>query len=745
MKAALILLLLASPALAGAEKASPIGKKLDAFQLRDYRGAERSLKDFADRKLIVLAFMGSECPVAKVYGPRLAQLSKEFEAKGVAFLGINANQQDSISSIAEYAKLNGITFPILKDVGNHLADQLGAVRTPEVFVLDGERAVRYWGRIDDQYGVGYTRPKIGRRDLALALEELLAGKPVSQPTTTAPGCFIGRVQPEAGKGSVTYCKHIAPILLNRCVECHHPGEIGPFSLTNYEEVIGWTETIREVIEQQRMPPWHADPKYGQFANDSRLPEAERRLILEWIENGTPQGDLKDLPKPVVYTHGWRIPKPDVVVTIPRPVKVPAEGTVRYQYLAVDPGFEEDRWVKAAEVRPGCRPVVHHVLVFVQPPGARGSDRRGGFASNWLAASVPGAKPMILADGQAKRIPAGSRLLFQIHYTPNGSPQTDQTCLGLVFADPKTVRQEVSTEMVANPRLRIPANAEDYPVEATETLREDALVLTLMPHTHLRGKTFQFEAIYPDGKHEILLDLPHYDFNWQNTYVLAKPKLLPRGTKLHVTAHYNNSRSNLSNPDPNQEVRWGEQTWQEMLIGYYDMIVPGQDLVKNPTKATPKKRPESVPLDPALEKAAQHALDSQQAFGSFAAELRKALPKIDRVCVTTYTDDQLQVERSAYPGDVKTRFAETGFKAPGRASMLAVYALMNQFAVNGDLAKTRAADLKGMSASLASGVHVPAALEGRPATVNFWSKEKDAFPAETYDLLRTIAAAVTHRK
>src|SRR6266849_6264470 len=238
MKAVLGLALVLSSSLALAqaeETASPVGKKVENFTLRDYRGAERSLQAFADHELVVLAFTGTECPVAKLYGPRLAGLAKEYGSKGVAFIGINANQQDSITAIGDCAKSHGITFPILKDVGNVLADRLGARRTPEVFVLDRQRVIRYWGRIDDQYGVGYTRPRPQRRDLALALDELLAGKPVSVPVTTAPGCFIGRVQPNYGQGDVTYTKHIAGIIQKRCLECHRSGQIAPFSLTSYDQ------------------------------------------------------------------------------------------------------------------------------------------------------------------------------------------------------------------------------------------------------------------------------------------------------------------------------------------------------------------------------------------------------------------------------------------------------------------------------------------------------------------------------
>jgi peroxiredoxin len=733
----LILLWLSIAHLADPAKDSPIGRKIDDFKLRDYRGTERSLADFADKKLVVVTFIGSECPVAKLYGPRLAALAREFEPKGVAFIGINANQQDSVTAIKHFARLHGISYPILKDVANVVADQMGAVRTPEAFVLDSGRVVRYRGRIDDQYGVGYGRPKIGRRDLAIALEELLAGKAVSTPTTQASGCFIGRVRRETKPGPVTYAKHVAPILQKRCLECHRPGQIAPFSLTSYDEVVGWTETIREVVQERRMPPWHADPKYGEFANDSRLPDDERQTILRWIDGGAPSGDPRDLPKPAEFTPGWRIPKPDVVVSIPKPFKVPAEGTVQYQYFAVDPGFDEDRWIKAAEVRPGCRPVVHHILVFVQEPGKRGTDRSGGFANNWLAASVPGAKPLILTDGRAKRIPAGSRLLFQIHYTPNGSPQVDQSNIALVFTDPRTVHQEVLTDMAANPRLRIPPGASNHKVEADTVLHQDTVLLSFMPHTHLRGKAFQYQAIYPDGTIETLLDVPRYDFNWQNTYVLSKPKLLPKGTKIHCSAHYDNSKDNLANPDPNREVRWGEQTWQEMMIGYFDITIAGQDLWKHPTAAIPPVRRQTVSLEQELARLAQHALKSQNEFESFAVAVRHSLPQVDRVCVTSFSDEKLHVERSAYPGQVTRHFAETGFEVPAQASMLVGYALFNQFIFHADLKKTRG-DLAKMGQTLGSSAHVPIALEGRPATLNFWSKEKNAFTKEQEPLLQAIA-------
>jgi peroxiredoxin len=747
MKAASsLVLVLACVAMARTEETvSPLGKKVDNFKLRDYRGAERSLRDFAEHKLVVLAFTGTECPVAKLYAARLADVAKEFGSKGVAFVGMNANQQDSITAIGQYAKTYGISFPILKDVSNVVADRLGAHRTPEVFVLDEQRMIRYWGRIDDQYGVGYTRPKPGRRDLAVALEELLAGKPVSVPVTTAPGCFIGRVQPPAKHGDVTYTKNIAGIMQKRCLECHRPGQIAPFSLTSYEEVVGWTDTIQEVLEQGRMPPWHADTRYGEFSNDCHLSEKEKQLIFDWIKNGAPRGDPKDLPRPVEFAEGWRIPKPDVVISLPKPFKVPAEGTVVYQFIAVDPGFTEDKWVQAAEVKPGCRSVVHHILVFVQPPGQSAAERPGGFITNWLAASVPGARPHIFPEGTAKFIPAGSRLLFQIHYTPNGVPQEDRSCVGLVFADPKTVKKEVTTEMVVNPKFEIAPHEPNHRVDATAVIEQDSLLLTMMPHTHLRGKTFKYEAIYPNGDREILLDVPRYDFNWQNSYVLAKPKVLTKGTQLHCVAYYDNSENNRSNPNPDATVRWGDQTWEEMMIGYFDAVPVDQDLLKNPRPIKKIGHKEEPALDPELKKLAQDARASQAAFDAFAQALHKTQPKVDRVCLTTYWDGKLRVEKATYTGEVTPHLAETGFEQAGKFFALAHYALRGQSMHHSDLKKARGADMKLMSNSLASSVHVPVVLEGKPATVNFWSKDADAFPEESRALLRAIAKAIAGGK
>jgi thiol-disulfide isomerase/thioredoxin len=721
-------------------KPTPVGKKIAEFTLRDYRGPEKPFKEFTTGKLTVVAFLGCDCPLAKVYGPRLAALAKEYEGKGVAFVGINSNQQDTPSAVGQYAKTHGISFPILKDPGNVVADRFGAERTPEVFVLDEERVVRYAGSIDDQYGIGYSRPKVEHRYLAAALDELLTGKAVTTSRMESEGCFIGRVRKPAATGGVTYAKQIARIFQRHCVDCHHAGAIGPFPLTTYDECVGFADTIRWAVKNDRMPPWHADKRYGKFANECRLSDDDKEHIVQWVKEGTPEGDKKDLPPPATFVEGWRIPKPDVVLTMPKPFAVQAEGDVVYQFFAIPTGFTEDKWIKAAEIKAGCRAVVHHILVFVQPPDDKRPFR--GFINDWLVSTVPGARPMILPDGMAKRIPAGSRLLLQVHYTPNGSPQVDQSCVGLVFADPKSVKKEVRTDMAVDNKFSIPPGDNNHRVDAEKTFEADTLILTLMPHTHLRGKAFKYEAIYPNGEREVVLDVPRYDFNWQNTYVLAEPKRLPAGTKLHCTAHYDNSTKNKSNPDPKATVRWGDQTWQEMMIGYFESTPAEQD-VKTVASAAGSPAPSELPaLDPKLKELAGKALDSQQAWDAFAAAVRTEVPQIDRVCLTYFIGASLRVERSAYPGKVQSRFAETGYEGPAFGFGMVVPALRGLVTVVPDLKLARGADYQVMSKTLGSAMHIPVIRDdARPGSVNFWSKDKESFDAKTQSKLVAITKAL----
>jgi peroxiredoxin len=555
-----------------------IGLRIEDFNLRDCKGKEHRLSDWKDRKLIVVVFLSANCPLAKLYGPRLAELARIYDASGVAIVGIHANQHEGPTDLARYAREHHISFPLLRDVGNVVADRFGARRTPEAFILDEGRVIRYHGRIDGQYDVGLQRPTEARRDLIEALEELLAGKPVSQPATEAVGCLIGRT-PRQGKGSVTYAKDIAPILQNRCQQCHRPGQIGPFALTSYADAVGNSATMREVVESGRMPPWGANPKHGRFANDPTLSAAEKKLLLDWIDADCPEGDPADLPPLRFFSDDWNMPHPDLVLSIPQPYTVPAEGLVEYQSFNVDPGFTEDRWVQDVEIRPGNRAVVHHCSIFLKPPGAKGPVPQGQLESFMLAGMAPGTPHWALPDGFAQRIPAGWHIVFEIHYVTIGSEQTDQTAIALKFADARTVHKEVATRLMFSLDMRIPPHEPNFEIGHTWQMNADVLLLAMFPHMHLRGKAFRYEVRYPNGETEILLDVPRYDFNWQHRYVLAEPLRLPAGSRLTCTAHYDNSSANAANPDPSVWVDVGPQSQDEMFNGYYEVVLADQDLTR----------------------------------------------------------------------------------------------------------------------------------------------------------------------
>jgi peroxiredoxin len=545
--------------------------------------------------ITVVCFLGAECPLARLYGPRLQQLADEFETQGVWFVGINSNRQDSMSDVEDYVAEHEITFPVAKDYDNHVADQFGAHRTPEVFVIDEDLTVRYRGRIDDQYLPGIVRSEPSREDLRVALEELLSGEPVSVPSAEATGCRIGRVHAGEVTCQETWCREVTRILQAHCVECHRAGEIGPFALTDYEEVLGWAETMLETIDDGRMPPWHADPDHGDFTNARLMTDSDKETLHNWVSGGMPYGDIGDLPEPEDYVDGWQLDgEPDLVVSMrEEPFGVPARGIVEYQYFVVDPGFEEDTWVSGAQVVPGNRSVVHHAIVFIRPPD--GARFRG---MGWLGAYVPGQRSTMLPQGYARRVPAGSKLVFQMHYTPNGAEQDDCTRIGLIFEEDESVTHEVFTLVALDQDFEIPPHAGDFAVEGRlSRLPAEAELLAIAPHMHLRGKSFEVFACSGERR-DILLNVPHYDFNWQHVYELSEPLPLGPVERLEFTIRFDNSDANPFNPDPSQYVTWGDQTWEEMAVAFFG--------VAHPRSAGGLHRRDE-PEDPAVEAARQEKI------------------------------------------------------------------------------------------------------------------------------------------
>ncbi len=446
---------------------------------------------------------------------------------------------------------------------------------------------------------------------------MLAGKPVKERATPVVGCLLDRVEPKpiasstasrirapgaafnaavearnreqpVKVGAVTYAKDVSRIIQNRCEGCHRPHEVGPFSLLTYDDVRKHSAMIREVVDERRMPPWHADPRYGHFRNDRSLSAQERATLLAWVDQGTPLGDLKDMPPALAHAEGWSIGQPDVVFEMPETYYVPAQGTVAYVHFLIPTNFKEDRWVQAAEAVPGDPSVVHHIVAFLRDPAKAKGPRRG--PGEHFCGYAPGDLPTVLPEGTAKKIPAGAEFILQVHYTPNGRVRTDRSKIGLVFAKTPPTRQAY-TIGIANPDLMIPPDRE-IAVSSAIVLPREMRLVSFMPHMHLRGKDFLYTVTKPGESPQTVLSVPAYDFGWQTYYILDEPMVLPKDTRIDCLAHFDNTTGNPYNPDPKKLVKWGEQTWEEMMIGYVDLDVPvgsppieGSDLRPAAVRAT----------------------------------------------------------------------------------------------------------------------------------------------------------------
>jgi mono/diheme cytochrome c family protein len=381
---------------------------------------------------------------------------------------------------------------------------------------------------------------------------------------------------ESAAAKPTFTKDVASIFFKRCAECHRAGQVAPMSLLTYKEARPWAKAIREKVLERAMPPWLADPRYGRFENDRRLSQKEIDTIVAWVDAGAAEGNAADLPPTPAFVEGWTLGRPDVVLSLEEEVEVPSDGVIPYKYYTVPTGFTEDRWVRAAEIHPGNRAVVHHIIVFVQDPSAKAqnaaetaSNREGRGPK--LAGFAPEEQPKVFPPGTAKLVKADSNFIFQMHYTPNGRESKDRSYIGLFFAK-EPMQKTVQTGTAINASFVIPAGAADHEVRSSWTAKQDVRIIDLMPHMHKRGKDFTYTAVYPDGRSEVILRVPKYDFNWQLLYRPAEPLLLPKGSRLDCVAHFDNSANNKYNPDATKEVRWGPQTWEEMMIGWFDYVV-----------------------------------------------------------------------------------------------------------------------------------------------------------------------------
>lgn len=561
MKAALtILLALGAVQLSQAEE-------VPNFLLLDYHGKAHELHRVQGRA-VVLFFTGNGCPIARQSIPKVRELRKKFADQGVTFWMVNSYAHDDRASIRKEAEqFKAGSLPILLDQSQALAISLGVRRTCEAIAIDTkDRKVFFRGGIDDQLTEGAKKPAPTMRPLAAALTEFLAGKQISQSTAPVHGCLISFEKvPAGGDGQISYATQIAPVLQSKCVSCHSEGGIGPFAMSSYRKVKNKARMIEEVIAAKRMPPWHADPHYGKFENDRSLTTLETQTLLRWIQQGAPRGEGDDpLEKVALPVADWPLGKPDYILKLPKPEEIPATGVLDYRHIVVPSPVPQDTWLGAVDVRPGNRKVVHHVIARMKFKGARDDGSGRGAA---LVGWAPGATAARFPAGTGKFLAKDAMLDVEMHYTTMGSPQTDQTEIGL-YVLPEKPPLALEDRAALNQDFSIPPGEPDARTFGVFGFKRDSLIYGLSPHMHLRGSWMKYEALYPDGTRETLLSVPRYDFNWQTTYRFANPKRVPKGTWLLCTGGFDNSPHNPANPDPAKRVKWGDQSWDEMFIGFF---------------------------------------------------------------------------------------------------------------------------------------------------------------------------------
>lgn len=573
-----------------AQKEADPAARLAGVKLRDTAGKSRTLGDYAGRKALAIVFLGTQCPLSNSYSSVLNDLARVLGERGGALVGVNSVRGEDIAEVKAHAKEYGLAFPVLKDEKQALADLLEARVTPEAFVLDERRAVRYRGRIDDQYATRTRKnARIRSHDLRDALDAVLAGKSPAAGETVALGCAIERSGRRRSAAGPTYYRDVAPILQERCQSCHRPGQVAPFALTSYAEARAWAPEIKAFTTSRQMPPWLAEPGHGEFADPRRLSDSEIQAIAGWADAGAPAGNPKDAPPAKQWPADWTLGQPDLVLEVAEPYEVGATGDDDFRVFVLPTNLMEDRYITAMDFRPGNARVVHHIVSFVDrarkgreldaaDPGPGYSSGPGGIRipnAEIQGVWAPGNMPRFLPDGVGRLLPRNADIVIQVHYHRTGKTEVDRSRLGLYFAR-APVSRIARTGLFGSLAIDIPPGAAEHEVKASGTLPAEMTILTVMPHMHLLGRSMHFTATLPDGTRKDLVWIRQWDYRWQDSYRYKEPLVLPKGTRWELIATYDNSSGNPLNPsDPPARVRFGEQTTDEMAFAIMELyLTPG---------------------------------------------------------------------------------------------------------------------------------------------------------------------------
>jgi peroxiredoxin len=559
----------------------------DGLQLPDTAGALHTVGAQPDTKATVYYFLSNSCPMVARYAYRVRGLVTDFAPKGVAFFGVNSNALATRDETAAVSAKREYNFPVLLDPQQQAADRWSVTQVPYCIVVDNFGRTRYRGIIDDNKAADLAK----RHYLRDALTQLCAGTPVRLvETQSGLGCLIERpLRPDAN-ASVNYAEHVAPILQKRCVNCHRPGEVAPFSFMNYADSKRWARNIAHQTRRRVMPPWQPTG-HGLFRGERVMSEREIDILQQWAKAGAPPGDLSRAPAPPKYlAGGWAFGEPDLVLEAEEFTLGP-EGPDEYRCFVLPTDLPEDKWIVAVEHQPGNRAVVHHLIAYVDGSGASARldarDPSPGYRSNGtgpgfppvgeMGGWAPGVQPEQLPPGVGRRLPKGGRIVLEVHYHRNGHTEKDKTRVGLYFAK-KPIHQQWRWFELINPLFRIPAGAAAHVVKQQRRVRRDVTAHAVIPHMHLLGRQIKVTATFPDGRTQVLVNIEAWDFNWQDFYYFKEPVKLPRGTMLELECVFDNSAGNLNNPnDPPKVVGWGEQTTDEMALAFVSVTVDGEDL------------------------------------------------------------------------------------------------------------------------------------------------------------------------
>jgi hypothetical protein len=582
---ALLFTAIASPA--SAEDSAEAGRPLaNVVHLQDSSGNVHSLSPRSSTAARVVVFLTGECPISKSFVPTLKRLHSDWQSKpGVTLYGVWSDSTTPPSEIAAFVKEYEIAFPVLIDREHVLAKALVPTHVPEAFVLNGEGQIAYRGRIDDTYAkVGQRRPAATINDLADAVGAVLDGREIADAQTTPVGCHFETLPESAADDEITFTRDVAPIVFTNCVSCHREGEVGPFALTDYQSVAKRSKQIIEVVDDKLMPPWMPSQTHGEFEGQRSLSDADKQTLRDWAAASAPEGDASELPPLPPATDGWRLGKPDLIVEMETEFELGAEGPDVFQCFVIPANVPEDKFIAAIDFVPGNSKIVHHSILFLDANGAaRRKDAKtpevgystfggpGFTPTGSLGGWSPGKTPRRLSGGMGRYLKQGSDIVMQVHYHRSGKVEKDRSKAAIYFVDkPKNVAADI---WVAAHSHDIPPGATDYKVSSSYTLSQELQMLGVVPHMHLIGRSMVATAKLPDGSTRELVNVPNWNFNWQDDYRFTTPFRLPKGTVIEVEAIYDNSENNLANPSsPPKRVTWGEETTNEMMYCFFLVAV-----------------------------------------------------------------------------------------------------------------------------------------------------------------------------